>query len=283
MPRTRGLMGLALVGLVGLGGCSWPQWAGRQDSASVPEVVERPQPPPPSTAAEGSEPAPAPRVNARLVARPPGLARRDPAVTEPACTPTLDDDGHLVVGQQTQPLRFDRDREHRLPRLSVWRYRDDAVLVADRPRWRLNQGTPTQGTLWLVPCDGTSPPVAAATMQQADFGNAVLANDGRTLYLTGPAGVMGLDLDRRTISAVTEAPPLRDPDCRELYGSRTPTHYRDVVRGLDRRGRLVIERGSYCGFEGDWLGERQRVELPTVARDDRMLARHERSSDHPRR
>ena len=38
---------------------------------------------------------------------------------------------------------------------------------------------------------------------------------------------------------------------------------RDVVRSLGRRGRLTFERGSYCGFEGDWEGTREVVVIPS--------------------
>ncbi|MCH9686487.1 MAG: hypothetical protein K0V04_33950, partial [Deltaproteobacteria bacterium] len=176
-----------------------------------------------------------------------------------ACKPELDDAGQLVVDGHAQALSFSRDRHFRLPRLAVWPYRSDAVLVADKPRRRINQGNAPGGTLWLVACDGLLPPIALYREAGADFGNAALSADHAALYYSGPMGIAALDLSRRTTTAVTIAPPLHDDRCQPLYGARAPTHHTDLVRSLDRKGRLRIERGSHCGFEGNWDGERQVI------------------------
>lgn len=260
-PRLGTALGLASLLMVG---CSWPRWApGGDEAEAIPH--------PPGEAAvdhqaeslAASAPAPeSPSISGRLSARAPVLPPRDPAAAEVACRPEVDDEGRVRVADHDLPLRFARDQHHRLPRLAVWPYRSDAVLVAQRPRWRLNQAAPTDGTLWLVACDGASAPVPAVSRPGADFGNAVLGSDGSALLFTGPAGVERLDLHSRAITTITQAPPITDASCDDLYGARAPTHHRDVVRGLDRKGRLVFERGSYCGFEGDWEGQREVVRLP---------------------
>lgn len=262
MSRMVGTRGVGLLVMTVMAGCSWP---------SLP-TLDRP------TEAETTIPAPIAAVeaesettdvvsadlravNAQLHARAPRLPPREADTAEPACRPSLDAEGHLVVAEQTQSLRFERDQHHRLPRLAVWRYRSDAVLVADKPRWRVNQGARPGGTLWLVRCDGSDPPLPLHTRARADFGNAALSADGGTLYFTGPTGVGALDLDTRAVTTITEAPTLDDSRCRELYGERMPTHATDVVRMLKSSGRLVIERGSPCGFEGDWTSKREVVKL----------------------
>lgn len=260
MRGSRRLLGWGLWALSGLiGGCSW-SLPGAEKPAEAPSAASAPSEGEAdegaTVSAEISDPT------ARLTARAPMLPAWDPAATEPACRPSLDAEGQLVVAERPQPLRFARDQHHRLPRLATWAYRSDAVLVAERPRWHLNQASPTVGTLWLVSCDGRTEPVPAMAMTGADFGNAAMSKDGTTLYFTGPRGVLGLDLATRTTTTVTEAPALDVAGCSALYGARTPTHHRDVVRSVGRHGRLVIERGHYCGFEGDWQGRRQLVPLP---------------------
>ena len=261
MVGARQALGIGLVLLLcGLAGCSWPRWRSIAEGSSNATAVPSAAPgavadATPSEGADGLE------ATARLSGRAPLLPAREPGLGELACRPALDDEGHLTVAEHTHALRFDRDQHHRLPRLAVWPYRSDAVLVAERPRWKVNQGAATRGTLWMVSCDGLTAPVAATTLSGADFGNAVLSGD--TLYFSGPTGVAALHLDTRRITPVTEAPTIDDAGCRELYGARAPTHQRDVVRSLGRRGRLTFERGSYCGFEGDWEGTREVVVIPS--------------------
>ncbi len=249
MPR-----GLSLVLLLSLlTGCSWPGLSMFGEPQARPPIDEIA----PGPVADSDVASPAPTVTARLFTRPPALPARDPTVEEPACHPTLNEAGRVVVADRPQPLAFTRDQHYRFPKLRVWPYGQDTVLVADRPRRKVNQGTTPGGALWLVPCDGRAQPVVLHAEPGADFGNAALASS--SLFYSARDGVRALNLETHVVRVVTTPPPLADDRCRALYGGRAPTHQIDLVRAIDRRGRLVIDRGSHCGFEGDWQGERKVI------------------------
>src|SRR5690606_33818976 len=91
-------------------------------------------------------------------------------------------------------------------------------------------GTPPEGVLWQVACAGEARPREVLRRSGADFGQAAVGPDRRTLFFTGPRGVEALDLGTLETRPVTETPPA-PADCWARAG-RPELYLRDVVEGI---------------------------------------------------
>jgi hypothetical protein len=99
-------------------------------------------------------------------------------------------------------------------------------------------------TLWEVSCAPKVETKAFFTEEGADFGDAALSADGRTLFYTGVNAVTALDLATKQVRQISTPPAMLDCE-----GEKLPV--RDVVMRLDPvKDVLTFKRGVSCNGLG---------------------------------
>jgi hypothetical protein len=156
-----------------------------------------------------------------------------------------------VVALKVGGREVNLDRADGTPQeLRVYPGGPSAVLVAygGRDSQNVPHGT---STLWQVPCTAR-PPKAFVHVDGADFGHSALAPDTRTLFFTGPDGILAIDLATRAIRRVTHAAL---PYCR-----KNEIDTRDVVGAFVDGRTLSFERG--CSYQWEWHVQSMLLEHP---------------------
>ena len=109
----------------------------------------------------------------------------------------------VKVGKRV--VRLDTPSEMKAWSLRVYPADATSVLVALVYEDSDQEEPRGSDTLWRIFCKSSKPAAKVLQVADADFGHAELAQDGQTLYYTGPKGVVALHLGTKKSRRITRA------------------------------------------------------------------------------
>ena len=173
----------------------------------------------------------------------------------PACNPIIDIEGRVVVGGRATTWTVPTTTP--TPRLKVFGWNDDQVLVALKTHWIANPMAKSDGLLAALTCR-TGIRNEVYREPGADLGHAVVATGGEHLYFSGATGLSLLDLRTSKAVVITTTPAFK-ANCwaqqNDMQGLM-----RDLPEAVSRSGNiLTFQRGGPCGFQGTWVSEELEV------------------------
>ncbi|PRP96159.1 WD40/YVTN/BNR-like repeat-containing protein [Enhygromyxa salina] len=193
----------------------------------------------------------------------PGAVPERPAVVArtgaPACEASVGPGREVLVAGRSTGLIAEFDDE---VRLRSYPWSDDQILLAvgRAHPWRNWIHSDEQHTLWQIPCDNPSAKVVALHVDGAEFSWAAPTPDGRGLYFSySPGSVQFFDYATNTWGPVVE--PAQISEC---WMAEAPVTADDYITGWAGVGQLAVVTGGPCGFEAEWLGGAEVIELPSA-------------------
>jgi hypothetical protein len=108
-----------------------------------------------------------------------------------------------------------------------------------------------------VPCDDPAAKVVALHLEGAAFAWAEPSPEGRGLYFSY-GGVYFYEYATNSWGPVIEPPLLS-----QCWMAESPVRAEEYVVGWVGDGALAVLTGGPCGFEAEWLGAAEVIEIPT--------------------
>lgn len=204
-----------------------------------------PVPPEPEPRGEAKPRDPRPRVVPRMG-------------TELACRAELVD-GRLLVNGRDMGLELEEGLPADEVRVRAMPWDRFEILLAIGDRYPGYYMSPDQrGTLYRVPCDRPRNHTVVVRIDGADFAWAAPSPDGARLYFSYP-GVGILDFEEGDWTTLTA--PVGYENCWLMEAEDGITQGFDYVDGWLGEGSLRVFSGGPCGFEAEWEGGVEVIDL----------------------